>query len=72
MYVASSDAAEQFIILGHGALRISAAELRTEMEAARKEAQAILKKNNLKLPAGDIRAAFERARGEQAGKEETP
>ncbi len=72
VYVASSDAAEQFIILGHGALRISAAELRTEMEAARKEAQAILKKNNLKLPAGDIRAAFERARGEQAGKEETP
>ena len=70
VYVASSDAAEQFIILGHGALRISAAELRAEMEAARKEAQAILKKNNLRLPAGDIRAAFERAGGWQSGEEQ--
>ena len=67
VYVASSDAAEQFIILGHGALRMSAGELRAEIEAARKEAQAILRKNNLHLPAGDIRSAFERARENQKG-----
>ena len=67
VYVASSDAAEQFIILGHGALRISAAELRSEMEASRREAQAILKKNNLRLPAGDTRAAFEKAGGWRSG-----
>lgn len=64
--VATSDAAEQFIILGHGALRMSAQELRAEIEAARGEAQKIVKQNNLQLPKGELRAAFERAREKQS------
>lgn len=66
--VATSDAAEQFIILGHGALRMSAQELRAEMDTARREAQKIVKQNNLQLPAGELRAAFEKAREKQEGK----
>ena len=63
--VATSDAAEQFIILGHGALRLSAQDLREEVERARGEIASILKKNNLTLPSGPVRAAFERAEGEK-------
>ncbi len=60
--VATSDAAEQFIILGHNALRVSAQELRREVEQTRVEIADILKRNNLRLPAGPVRAAFDRAR----------
>lgn len=67
--VATSDAAEQFIILGHGALRMSAQELRAELDAALGEARKIVKQNNLQLPAGELRSAFERAREKQEGKD---
>ena len=60
--VATSDAAEQFIILGHGALRVSAQELREELSQTRGEIDAILRRNNLKLPDAQVRSAFERAR----------
>ncbi len=59
--VATSDAAEQFIILGHGALRLSAQDLRTEVERTQGEIAAILRKNNLNLPREPMRAAFQRA-----------
>lgn len=60
--VATSDAAEQFIILGHGALRVSAQELWEELSQTRGEIDAILRRNNLKLPDAQVRSAFERAR----------
>lgn len=44
--VATSDALEQVIILGGGALRVSAKELRAEVEAARIEIAEILRRNN--------------------------
>jgi len=61
--VATSDAAEQFIILGHGCLRMSAAELRQEVERTRGEIAEILRRNNLRLPSQPVKAAFERAEG---------
>ena len=60
--VATSDAAEQFIILGHNALRLSAQELRSEVEQTRVEIESILKRNNMALPSGPVKAAFQRAR----------
>ena len=44
--VATSDALEQMIILGSGALRVSAAELHTQVQAAKVEIDAILRRNN--------------------------
>ena len=61
--VATSDAAEQFIILGHGALRLSAQELRSEVEQAQGEIVKLLKRNNTRLPSQPIKAAFEKAEG---------
>ena len=45
--VATSDGLEQVIILGGGAVRVSAREFRAEVEAARVEIASILEKNNL-------------------------
>ena len=59
--VATSDAAEQFIILGHGALRVSAQDLRSEVESVEGEIAAILRRNNVRLPSGEMEAAFRRA-----------
>ena len=59
--VATSDAAEQFIILGHGALRLSAQELKAEVERAQGEIAALLRRNNMSLPTQRMRDAFERA-----------
>ncbi len=61
--VATSDGPVQFIILGHGALRLSAQDLRSEVEQARGEIAAILRRNNLKLPQSPVKEAFERAEG---------
>ncbi len=61
--VATSDAAEQFIILGHGALRLSAQDLRAELEQTQGEIAALIRRNNLRLPSGAVKAAFERAKG---------
>lgn len=63
--VATSDGPEQFIILGHGALRVSAQDLRAEIGQTRTEIAAILRRNNVRLPAGEIKAAFEKAKQEK-------
>jgi len=44
--VATSDNLEQLIILGHGAVRISAREFREELEAAEGSIRALIEKNN--------------------------
>lgn len=59
--VATSDGPEQFIILGHGALRVSAQDLRAEVEQTQGEIAAILRRNNLRLPVSNVKAAFEKA-----------
>ena len=63
--VATSDALEQVIILGGGALRVSAKELRAEVEAARIEIAEILRRNNSARDGGSnveraMRAAMEK------------
>ncbi len=63
--VATSDGPVQFIILGHGALRLSAQDLRAEVVEAQGEIAAILKKLNLKLPRSPMKEAFERAEGKE-------
>ena len=45
--MATSDSLEQLIILGHGAVRVSAREFRAEMEAAQGGISDILERNNL-------------------------
>lgn len=69
--VVSSDAAEQIIILGHGALRVSAAAFREEMVQTRGEINAVLQKNNLAGKVRPMREALTKAleRREQAGEE---
>ena len=62
--VATSDAAEQYTILGH-ALRMSAQELRGEIRAARGEIRDILRRSNIKLPAQPLKAAMEKAEEEK-------
>ncbi len=62
--VATSDAAEQFTILGH-ALRMSAQELRTDLKAAGTEIKDILRRNNIRLPSQPVRAAMEKAEGKK-------
>lgn len=59
--VATSDGPVQFIILGHGALRLSAQDLRSEVEQTQGEIAAILKKNNTPLPRGPMKEAFKKA-----------
>lgn len=63
--VATSDALEQVIILGGGALRVSAKEFRAEVEAARIEIAEILRRNNSARDGGSnveraMRAAMEK------------
>ena len=67
--VATSDGPVQFIILGHGALRLSAQDLRSEVEQAQGEISAILKRNNLALPRSPMKEAFEKAGGQNAGED---
>jgi len=53
--VATSDGMEQMIILGHGALRLSAQEFKREVEAAQGEIAAFLQKNNMQIgPSGQM------------------
>ena len=60
--VATSDALEQMIILGSGALRVSAAELHTQVQAARVEIDAILRRSNARPDgAASVGAAMRRA-----------
>ena len=62
--VATSDAAEQYTILGHG-LRMSAQELRLEILRTRGEIQDILRRNNIRLPAQPVKTAMEKAEREK-------
>ena len=68
--VATSDGPEQLIILGHGALRMSAAGFREEVERVQGQIAAALSRNNQKIRTGAVRSAMERA--QNAGKKEDP
>ena len=67
--MATSDAAEQFIILGHGALRLSAQDLWDEVEQTRREMETIIRKNNSQLPRSPMKEAMRRAEEEKEGRE---
>ncbi len=61
--VATSDYAEQMIILGHGALRLSATTFRAEVEQAAGQINALLQRQNNRLSRSrPVAAAMERAR----------
>ena len=62
--VATSDGPEQLIILGHGALRVSASSFRQEMEQVQGQIAETLRKNNQKQKSGVVRAAMEKALGQ--------
>lgn len=59
--VATSDGLVQMIILGHGALRVSAASLREEMEATVGEIARQIAQVNLPAPNAAMAAAFRKA-----------
>ena len=63
--VATSDGPEQLIILGHGALRLSASAFREEMEQVQGKIAEVLEKNNRREKTGAVRAAMERAAGKE-------
>ena len=65
--VATSDGPEQLIILGHGALRLSASNFREEVEQIQGQITAALEKNNRREKTGALRAAMEKA---QSGRKE--
>ncbi len=58
--VATSDGPEQLIILGHGALRVSASGFREEVEQVQGQIAGILRNNNRRNH-GTLRAAMEKA-----------
>ncbi|MBQ8390523.1 MAG: NYN domain-containing protein, partial [Oscillibacter sp.] len=65
--VATSDGPEQLIILGHGALRLSATNFHEEVERVEGQIAEALRRNNQKTKTGAVRAALEKARkGEKA------
>ena len=66
--VATSDGPEQLIILGHGALRLSASAFRQEMEHVQGQIAGVLESNNRRLKSGALRAALEKARREEESK----
>ena len=60
--VATSDGAEQLIILGHGALRLSAATFKAEVEQVGGQIAAILARNNSRpSPSRPVAAALKKA-----------
>ena len=62
MRVATSDSAEQLIILGHGALRVSARIFKAEVEQAEGQISDILARNNRQEKSKPVRAAMEKAK----------
>lgn len=62
--VATSDGLVQVIILGHGALRVSAAALHEEMETALGQITALVRQTQLPSPSQTVAQAFERAKRE--------
>ena len=67
--VATSDGPEQLIILGHGALRVSASGFREEMEQVQGQIAQVLSRNN-RRGHGALRSAMEKAEAEKQKKEE--
>ena len=63
--VATSDGVEQLIILGHGALRVSARVFRMEVESVMGQISALLSKNNQRSKSQPLRAALQRAQSEK-------
>ena len=61
MRVATSDGAEQLIILGHGALRLSATIFRQEVEQTLGQIAAILAQNNRRERSAPVRHAMDKA-----------
>ncbi len=59
--VATSDGPEQLIILGHGALRVSASAFRAEMDGVLAQIGDALERNNRGGRTGAVRAALEKA-----------
>jgi len=59
--VATSDGPEQLIILGHGALRLSASSFREEVESVQGQISGVLEKNNRHTKTGSVRLAMEKA-----------
>lgn len=59
--VATSDGLVQVIILGHGALRVSASALHQEMETALGQIDALIRQTQLPSPSQPIAQAFQRA-----------
>ena len=59
--VATSDGPEQLIILGHGALRLSATNFRQEVEQVGGQITAVLQSNNRSGKVGAMRSAMEKA-----------
>ncbi|MCI9649789.1 translation factor GTPase family protein [Oscillibacter sp.] len=70
--VATSDGPEQLIILGHGALRLSASNFHEEIERVQGQIAAVLDRNNQKTKSGAVRSAMERARRTGENKEDPP
>ena len=60
--VATSDYAEQMIILGHGALRLSATTFHAEVEQAAGQITALLQQQNRPTRSRPVEAALEKAR----------
>lgn len=60
--VATSDGLVQVIILGHGALRLSASALHQEMETALGQIDALIRQTQLPSPSQPIARAFQKAR----------
>ena len=67
--MATSDGPEQLIILGHGALRLSASNFKEEMEQVQGQIAEVLSKNNQTVKTGNVRSAMEKAL--QSGGENT-
>ena len=65
--VATSDGAEQLIILGHGALRLSASIFRQEVEQTMGQISAILDRNNRRARTTPVRCAMDRAIAKKKG-----
>ena len=63
--VATSDGPEQLIILGHGALRLSASNFHEEMEQVQSQIADVLFHNNQKGKNGAMRSAMEKARNKE-------
>ncbi len=65
--VATSDGPEQLIILGHGALRLSASSFHEEVLEARSQMTDTLEKNNQAGKSQAMKAALEKAAKKEAG-----